>query len=85
MSHPRSPFQINCLEQKNKILEQTIETERHHSNEAIAMLERKLRDLQDLMLTRLKEKDLAADRAQRVSLKGEIETMDMLLSEEEKR
>ena len=64
-------------------MEELIRQERQRSSEQIQEMERKLRDMQELVFAKMQEASSARDL--HLPLKAEIEAMKALLEEEEKR
>ncbi|XP_013408098.1 centrobin isoform X2 [Lingula anatina] len=75
--------QIETLETQKKNLEDVLDQERHRSADHIQRLEKKLRELNDLLFQKMREANAAKDA--QVPLKAEIEAFKTLLEEEEKR
>ncbi|KAL5007318.1 hypothetical protein ScPMuIL_016124 [Solemya velum] len=75
--------QLNLLEQQRRAAEEMVREEKSKSSEQIHAMERKLKEIQDLLVTKMQEANVARDSS--VPLKAEIDAMKVLLGEEEKR
>ena len=58
-------------------------SEKQHAGEHIRFLEKKLRDVQDVLVQKMRE--LSASRDAQIPLKAEIEALKAMLEQEEKR
>ena len=58
-------------------------SEKQHVGEHIQFLEKKLRDVQDVLVQKMRE--LSASRDAQIPLKAEIEALKAMLEQEEKR
>lgn len=76
-------FQVASLQHQKQTLENILATERCRAAENAQNLERKLREVQDLLFNKMKEVSTAQE--QNIPLKFEIDTFKALLEEEEKR
>lgn len=76
-------FQVASLQHQKQTLENILITERCRAAENAQNLERKLREVQDLLFNKMKEVSTAQE--QNIPLKFEIDTFKALLEEEEKR
>ena len=76
-------FQVATLEHQKLTLEDAITVERNRAADGAQALERKLREVQDLLVTKMREVTTA--REQNIPLKAEIEALKALLEEEERR
>ena len=74
---------MGSLEHQRQSSEELLNREREHSRSQVQMLESKLRELQEQMLLKMREVNIARDA--QVSLKAEIESYRVLLEEEENR
>lgn len=75
--------QIKELNNQKAVLEDLLNQERGRAAEQIRALERKLQDMTENLLARIKEVD--SNRDIQVSLRAEIEAMRVLLEDEERR
>ncbi|XP_046364909.2 lamin-B2-like isoform X3 [Haliotis rufescens] len=75
--------QLSNMEHQRKSLEDMLGIERSRSAENIRTLEKKLREVQEVLFTKIKE--ATSIREANVPLKAEIESLKLLLEEEEKR
>ena len=64
-------------------MQQMMQNERVKAQDHIQLLERKLRELQDMLFSKMRE--LNAAREAQVPLKAELEAFKTMLEEEEKR
>jgi predicted nucleic acid-binding Zn-ribbon protein len=76
-------LQLNGCCQKNKELTDTLNSERAEAKRCIQELERRLRELQENLMAKMKECSNARDM--QMSLKAEIDTYKNLLDAEESR
>ena len=76
-------FQVAGLEHQKESLENIMSNERQHAREHIQFLEKKLRDVQDVLVEKMRE--LSASRDAQIPLKAEIEALKVMLEQEEKR
>ena len=74
---------MGSLDHQRRSLEEILYNERQHARSHITGLERKLQDLNDLLILKLRELNLARDA--QVPLKSEVEALRVLLEEEERR
>ena len=72
----------NCEHQKTS-LEDAIALERKRAADSAHSLERKLREVQDLLVVKMREASSARENV--IPLKAEIEALKALLEEEERR
>lgn len=63
--------------------EEMLQQERKRSTEQVQMMERKFREVQDLLFVKIREANTSRDSI--IPLKVEIEAMKALLEEEERR
>ncbi|XP_050410944.1 uncharacterized protein LOC126825380 isoform X2 [Patella vulgata] len=75
--------QISALEQQKGSLEDLVNEERRRAVDQTKLLESKLQDLEDALFTKIQEANSARDA--NLPLKTEIETLKVLLEEEERR
>lgn len=71
------------LEHQRSTVEELIKQERNRSSQQIQEMNNKLRDMQELVFTKMRE--ASCERDVHVPLKAEIEAMKILLEEEERR
>lgn len=71
------------VDHQKKTVEDLMAQERARSTEQVREMESKLRDMQELVFTKMREAN--AERDLHLPLKAEIEAMKVLLEEEEKR
>ena len=96
-SHRNSPFefsiisqsvsqnfvQVAGLEHQKQSLENIMSNEKQHAGEHIQFLEKKFRDVQDVLVQKMRE--LSASRDAQIPLKAEIEALKAMLEQEERR
>ncbi|XP_060086406.1 uncharacterized protein LOC132565720 [Ylistrum balloti] len=75
--------QIHMLEHQKKSAEEMLQQERQRSAEQIQIMEKKFREVQDLLIVKMREVNVSRDT--NIPLKAEIEAMKVLLEEEERR
>ncbi|XP_052240589.1 uncharacterized protein LOC127851093 isoform X4 [Dreissena polymorpha] len=75
--------QIMTLEHQRQTVESMIQQERTRASEQLHEMEAKVRDMQELVFSKMRE--ASEERELHIPLKAEIEAMKMLLEEEEKR
>ncbi|XP_067654932.1 lamin-B2-like isoform X2 [Haliotis asinina] len=75
--------QLSNIDHQRKSLEDMLAVERSRSSDNIRTLEKKLREVQEVLFTKIKE--ASSIREANVPLKAEIESLKLLLEEEEKR
>ncbi|XP_076470987.1 uncharacterized protein LOC143300933 isoform X2 [Babylonia areolata] len=75
--------QVANLEHQRVTLEAAVATERNRAADGARALEQKLREVQGMLVVKMKE--VTSAREQYVPLKAEIESLKVLLEEEEKR
>ncbi|XP_021368992.1 uncharacterized protein LOC110460435 isoform X3 [Mizuhopecten yessoensis] len=75
--------QIQMLEHQKKSAEEMLQQERYRSAEQIQVMEKKFREVQDLLIVKMREANVSRDTS--LPLKAEIEAMKVLLEEEERR
>ena len=71
------------LEHQRQTVESMIQQERTRASEQLHEMEAKVRDMQELVFSKMRE--ASEERELHIPLKAEIEAMKMLLEEEEKR
>lgn len=71
------------IDHQKKTVEDLMAQERARSTEQVREMESKLRDMQELVFTKMREANVERDL--HLPLKAEIEAMKVLLEEEEKR
>ena len=71
------------MEHQKQTLEDAIAVERNRAADSARTLERKLREVQDMLVVKMREVTTA--REQNIPLKAEIEALKALLEEEERR
>ncbi|XP_076450822.1 uncharacterized protein LOC143286862 isoform X2 [Babylonia areolata] len=75
--------QVANLEHQKQTLEDAVAVERNRAADNARSLEQKLREVQDLLVVKMREVTMA--REHNIPLKAEIEALKVLLEEEEKR
>ncbi|KAK7481494.1 hypothetical protein BaRGS_00027256 [Batillaria attramentaria] len=75
--------QVANLEHQKQTLEDAVAVERNRAADSVQSLERKLREVQDLLVVKMRE--ITTAREQNIPLKAEIEALKALLEEEERR
>ncbi|KAK3576197.1 hypothetical protein CHS0354_016020 [Potamilus streckersoni] len=75
--------QLRTLEHQKSSLEELVKQEREHSADQIKAMEKKLRDMQELVFAKVRE--ASSVRESYVPLKTEIEALKIMLEEEERR
>lgn len=78
-----SLLQLANMEHQKQTLEDAIAVERNRAADSARLLERKLREVQDMLVVKMREVTTA--REQNIPLKAEIEALKALLEEEERR
>ncbi|CAL1537650.1 unnamed protein product [Lymnaea stagnalis] len=75
--------QVSNLQHQKQTLEEAVSLERTRAADNIRQLEKKLRDVQDMLVVKMREVTNA--RESNIPLKAEIEALNVLLEEEERR
>ncbi|KAL3841700.1 hypothetical protein ACJMK2_019808 [Sinanodonta woodiana] len=75
--------QLRTLEHQKSSLEELVKQERGHSADQIKAMEKKLRDMQELVFAKVRE--ASSVRESYIPLKTEIEALKIMLEEEERR
>ena len=76
-------LQVAGLEHQKQSLENIMASERQHAREHMQFLEKKLRDIQDVLVEKMRE--LNSSRDAQIPMKAEIEALKAMLEQEEKR
>ncbi len=76
-------IQVAGLEHQKQSLENILGSERQHAKEHILYLEKKLRDIQDVLVEKMRE--LNTSRDAQIPMKAEIEALRAMLEQEERR
>ena len=83
MNNTKSYFQCSSLEAQNSGLIQNLEMERQHAANTVKNLEAKLRELQEALMTKVRELGLAYNA--HLPLDLELDAFATLLEAEERR
>ncbi|XP_069132488.1 uncharacterized protein [Argopecten irradians] len=75
--------QIQMLEHQKRSADEMLQQERQRSAEQIRIMEKKFREVQDILIVKMREVNVSRDT--NLPLKAEIEAMKVLLEEEERR
>jgi len=76
-------LQILTIDHQKRTVEELMQQERQRYIQQVREMESKLRDMQELVFTKMREAN--TERELHIPLKAEIEALKILMEEEEKR